>query len=108
MTDQLVIFTPKAELDAEGNLAAFIDVCRNQITSFGRNLPFDDMQWDVTVDCARKAKSNRERVTFCTLATAGKRSGATPLPASFSGFAKACIRYMQGHRPVVGLAACRT
>ena len=104
MADGIVLFTPKAELDAEGNLAAFIDVCRKQLTVFGADLPFGDMQWDVTVACARKGHgTKRERVTFCTMDTAGKRSSLKPLPPRFGDFAKACIRYMQGLNPVVGL-----
>ncbi|MGC0155791.1 integrase, partial [Chromobacterium vaccinii] len=103
MADNIIHFTPKAELDAEANLAGFIDVCRNQLTVFGSDLPFDDMRWDVTEACARKGMgTKRERITFCTLDSAGSNT-PMPLPIPFRDFAKAYIRYVQGLRPVIGL-----
>ncbi|WP_018605544.1 hypothetical protein [Uliginosibacterium gangwonense] len=103
MADNIILFTPKAELDAEANLAGFIDVCRNQLTVFGADLAFDDMTWDVTEACSRKGRgTKRERITFCTQDSIGCTT-PEPLPAPFMDFAKAYIRYMQGLRPVVGL-----
>ncbi|MEJ8676213.1 integrase [Chromobacterium amazonense] len=105
MTENILHFTPKAELDAETNLAGFIDVCRHQLTVFGTDLPFDEMVWDVTDACARKGQgTKRERITFCTLNSAGMFN-PTPMLASFSDFAKAYIRYMHGMRPVVSLGS---
>ncbi|MDC7701624.1 integrase [Vogesella indigofera] len=103
MADNIIHFTPKAGLDAEGNLAGFIDVCRHQLTVFGTDMAFDDMTWDVTDACARKGLgAKRERITFCTQDSIGSAT-PEPLPIPFMDFAKAYIRYMQGLRPVVGL-----
>ncbi len=38
---ELVLFQPKAELDAFENLREFIDSCRTELTVFGADLPFD-------------------------------------------------------------------
>lgn len=103
MANSIIHFTPKAQLDAEANLVGFVDVCRHQLTVFGSDLAFNDMVWDVTETCARKGLgTKRERITFCTHDSAGSNT-PIPLPNSFSDFAKAYIRYMQGLRPVVGL-----
>jgi hypothetical protein len=45
---ELIIFQPRAELDAVQNLRGFIDSCRNELTVFGANLPFDENVWDIT------------------------------------------------------------
>lgn len=39
---ELFLFQPKAELDATENLRGFIDSCRNNLTVFGADLPFDE------------------------------------------------------------------
>ena len=44
----LILFQPKAELDAAENLKGFIDVCRDELTVFGADLPFDENIWDIS------------------------------------------------------------
>ena len=46
--DNLVVFQPKAAVDAEANLRGFIDLCRNELTVFGSDLPFDENIWDIS------------------------------------------------------------
>ena len=71
----IVLFTPVVELDAAVNLHGFIDMCRNKLTVFGANLPFQDNVWDVTESVAVKGRGNkRERITFSNAATVGKNA----------------------------------
>lgn len=99
----ILLFTPKKELDSLENLEGFIAMCRDRLTVFGADLVFDEMVWDVTKSCARKGQGSKsERITFCTLETAGKKA-SVPMCSAFRPFAQAYIRYMQGMQPVVGL-----
>lgn len=102
MMGNVVMFTPRPELEASENLAAFITFAKEKLIAFGKNLSFDDVVWDVTDECKRKANNKRERITFCTLDSAGK-TPIIPLHDAFKGFAQSYIRYMQVMRPVVGL-----
>ena len=51
---EIVLFTPKAELDAAANLSGFVDMCRSKLTVFGADLPFQNDVWDVTEAVATK------------------------------------------------------
>ena len=107
----VVIFCPKAELDASANLQGFIDSCRNDLTVFGANLPFDANVWDVTEHIDLKGHGNkRHRLVFSNLKTVNDNS-PTPMGEPFVSFTKAYFRYMQGLKPVAGtgprLAALR-
>lgn len=95
----IVLFTPKAEVDATENLNGFISVCREQLSVFGADLQFDDDVWDVTKWLGLKAKGNkRERLVFSNLATV-KDSSPVMMSESFRPFAKAFMRYTHGMRP---------
>jgi hypothetical protein len=37
----VILFRPKDELDAADNLAGFVVSCRDDLTIFGADLPFD-------------------------------------------------------------------
>lgn len=96
---ELILFTPKAELDATANLQGFVDMCRNQLTVFGSDLPFQQYIWDVTDAIATKGKGNkRERITFSNYATVGGKDQVM-MYEPFLSFAKAYVRYMHGMRP---------
>lgn len=96
---EIVLFTPKAELDAAANLRGFIDMCRSKLTVFGAVLPFQNDVWNVTEAVATKGKGNiRERITFSNAATVDKKSPEM-MREPFLSFAKAYIRYMHGMRP---------
>jgi hypothetical protein len=99
---EVILFRPRAELDAAGNLAGFVTSCRNELTVFGADLSFDETIWDVSDSITLKGHGNkRVRMVFSSFETMGT---ATPSPMAepFLGFAKAYMRYMQGVRPVVG------
>jgi hypothetical protein len=91
-------FVPKASLDAQANLAAFVRGCRTLLTVFGSRLDFDSNVWDVTEGPSRRATTYRQRVTFCTLQTVGSRK-PVPMRQPFRDFAKAYLRHHQGLRP---------
>lgn len=106
---EIIHFTPKAELTATENVAAFIDMARNQLTVFGTDLPFDCMAWDITEHSRRRGMSHRQSITFCTMGTARSKAkkdktAKTPMAEPFGVFAKACVRYLQGLRPTLNPA----
>lgn len=96
---EILLFRPKAELDAAENLLGFVDSCRNDLTIFGRDLPFADNTWDITEALDIKGMGNkRNRLIFSTLATAKQKATAS-MAEPFLSFAKAYLRYMHGFRP---------
>lgn len=96
---EIIIFTPKAELDASSNMAAFIELCRSNLTIFGADLAFDDIAWDVTSAVQLKGLGNkRVRINFSTFETVDEAS-PVQMAEPFASFAKSYIRYMQGLRP---------
>lgn len=96
---EIVLFTPKVELDAAANLRGFVDMCRSKLTVFGADLPFQNDVWDVTDAVATKGKGGkRERITFSNAATVDQKSPEM-MREPFLSFAKAYVRYMHGMRP---------
>lgn len=96
---EIVLFTPKAELDAAANLRSFVDMCRSKLTIFGADLPFQSDVWDVTDAVAVKGRAGkRERITFSNAATVDQKVPEI-MREPFLSFAKAYIRYMHGMRP---------
>jgi hypothetical protein len=98
----LILFQPKAELDAAENLQGFINSCRNELTVFGADLPFDENTWDISDSINLKGHGNkRHRLVFSNLETVNDNS-PMPMAEPFLSFAKAYFRYMQGFRPING------
>ena len=98
----LILFQSKAELDAAGNLLGFIDLCRNELTVFGEDLPFDENIWDISDSINLKGHGNkRHRLVFSNFETVNDDSPA-PMAEPFLSFAKAYFRYMQGFKPING------
>jgi len=96
---EVVLFTPRVELDAAENLRGFIEMARDHLTVFGSDLPFDENVWDVTAVIALKGHGNkRVRIKFSTLTTAGDKTPSM-MAEPFLSFAKAYLRYMQSVRP---------
>lgn len=95
---EVVLFRTQADLGAAANLRAFLTLCREQLTAFGADLPFDEHVWDVTDAIALKAKSGAIRAVFSTWATSDAAS-PTMMSEPFSSFAKAYFRYQHGTRP---------
>ncbi len=101
----VILFRPKAELDAAGNLAGFVTSCRNDLTVFGANLPFDENIWDVSNSISLKGHGKKRiRLVFSSFETINA-TNPTPMAEPFLGFAKAYMRYMHGFRPIVGFGS---
>lgn len=99
MAAEICVFTPKADLDASANLAAFVATCRSQLTVFGADLHFEDMAWDVTDAVHLKGHGRkRVRIFFSTQETVDDEN-PTQMAEPYASFAKAYVRYMQGMRP---------
>ena len=91
----LIVFKPKAEIDAEANVAAFIQLCRSQLTIFGAELDFESDAWDVTKALALRARGKgRQRARFTQLSDEDET-----MVEPFRSFSKAYFRYMFGLRP---------
>lgn len=102
---EVILFRPKAELDAAGNLAGFVRSCRNDLSVFGAGLPFDENVWAVTGSVTLKGHGNkRVRFVFSSFKTVNA-ARPSPMNEPFLGFAKAYMRYMHGLRPVVGFGS---
>lgn len=102
---EIIVFTPKAELAAAENLRGFVAMCRDELTVFGADLPFDDNAWDITGYVELRGQSNKRiGFNFSNLATVSSRA-PSPMQEPFLSFAKGYVRYMQGMRPIknVGL-----
>ena len=100
---EIVHFAPRAELDAEENLRAFVLLCRNELTAFGKDLPFEAPIWVVTDSINLKARNIEIRLIFSDWRTA-KSSNPSMLPEPFLSFAKAYLRYQHAARPTKSIA----
>jgi len=92
---ELIVFKPKAEIDAEANVEAFIELSRSQLTIFGADLDFECDAWDVTEALALRARGKaRQRAMFTQLDRDDE-----PIAEPFRSFSKSYFRYMFGLRP---------
>ncbi len=95
----IIVFSPKAELDAAENLRGFVDSCKKDLTVFGPELPFDENVWDITEFLHLKGHGNkRHRLVFSTMSTVND-ANPEPMSEPFLSFAKAYLRYMHRLRP---------
>lgn len=95
---ELVTFVPKAELDAQENLQAFIEFCRFRLTVFGKDLDFAENRWDVSEAIELKAKYHAIRMVFSNLETSTKKK-FEPMQEPFLSFAKGYMRNQHAYRP---------
>lgn len=100
----VVLFTPLVEKTAQENLDAFIDLCKNKLMVFGKDLPFDDFVWDITDAVQARGKASRTRIYFSSWDTV---SDPVPrsMPEPFVAFVKAYVRYQHGFKPIVDQGA---
>lgn len=99
MSASILHFTPRKELGAQGNLAAFIALCR-QSEVVNANKQFDSDSWDIG---NLRGRNGVHRAVFSTLEAAQTNSATPALPPIFLEFAKAIIVYLQDQRPVVSV-----
>lgn len=93
---EIIQFVPRAECDAKENIQGFVDLCRNRLTVFGKDLDWDSSVWDVTRFTPRTGVGNRLIFSFANYDSAGLRSRATLMGQPFLDFAKAYMRYCFG------------
>ena len=85
----LVHFVPRAERNAEENLAEFVRMAREDLVAFGAGGAWDEDHW-----------RHQETVAVFATKTAPSDSYAfTPMADPFKEFAKAYVRYRYSHRP---------
>lgn len=83
----VIQFAPRQEWEASKNLAAFIDLCRNQLTVFGSDLNWSSDSWPGQINFTRVGVAARGY------------SESDLLAPEFMDFAKAYFRYQQGFKP---------
>lgn len=105
MSDATVfVFTPRAELDARQNIEWFIQRCRNELSTFGASLRFDDSIWDITNTIKQKGRVKTIRVIFSSYSAAKEREELPTMSPNFLPFAKAYFRYSFSLRPTTAWA----
>jgi hypothetical protein len=95
----IVQFVPRRELDAIGNLAAFVQLCRLELSVFGANLEWDKNDWDITAFIEARGRKGRLALVFSNYDTAGPRNVITYMALDYRNFAKAYMRYQQSLKP---------
>ncbi|MDN8051295.1 MULTISPECIES: integrase [Burkholderia cepacia complex] len=98
----IVAFVPQSHLDAQANMAGFIELCRTRLTSFGASLVFDADRWEVSEHIQRKGRHHALGLVFSKQATSRKRQSVM-MDEPFRSFAKSYIRYQHGMRPTISL-----
>lgn len=83
----IVSFRPRSETEARENLAAFIQLCRTELTVFGADLNWNAATWPKVQTFAKLGVSTR------------KPQPDQVMDRSFIQFAKAYFRYQQSHNP---------
>lgn len=96
MSDVL-LFRPVANKECKETLAAFNRFCREELTVYGSDLPFDELSWDISDHVNLRGHKKAFRIFFTI---DDPRRDLTPLRAPFSDFARSYLRYSQGLRPV--------
>ncbi|MFC4930730.1 integrase [Massilia sp. GCM10023247] len=84
---EILLFTPKHEYDCRENLAEFVAMCRERLTVFGADLDWDADNWPGVANFTKIGVNSRSY----------KRKDL--LDGEIIPFAKAYLRYQQGHNP---------
>lgn len=84
---EIFLFKPQVELTAKENLQSFIEKCRSDLTVFGSDLNWSSHVWPKVA-------------VFAKLGVITRKPSLDQLMAEdFRDFAKAYLRYQQGHNP---------
>lgn len=84
---EILLFTPKHDRDCRQNLAEFVEMCRDRLTVFGEDLDWGADNWPGVANFTKIGVNSRSYKPEHLL-------GAEMMP-----FAKAYLRYQQGHNP---------
>ncbi|OOL34698.1 hypothetical protein [Pseudomonas sp. FSL W5-0299] len=93
MDDRVVVFKPRAEQTAEGNLRSFITFAREALTAFGSELDFGADSWDVTNFVRLKRRNSCSSIRFHGFPSGRGQKDSCCLPQPYKDFAKAYCRY---------------
>lgn len=88
----VVLFSPRREVDAKTNVHNLIALCRDQLTAFGKDLDFDSGSWDLSNEITLKASGKKVRAVFSSWETA-EASQPESMAQPYQDFAKAYFRY---------------
>ena len=95
----LIVFRPRETLDAEAALRDYVLFARDQLTTFGNDLPFDENVWDITAHALKPGRTNEKtRLRFSRLGEPSRKE-FRPLRDPFLSFAKAYIRHENTVKP---------
>lgn len=83
---EIINFVPKSKLTAEENLKQFISLCKDKLTVFGKDLDWQSNSWPKVVNFTKIGVHSRAW------------DEADVLDKTFIDFAKAYLRYQQGHK----------
>lgn len=89
-------FTPRAELDGQQNLDAFISLCRGS-PIFGANRQFQLNEWETGL--SQPGKNTVVRAVFSSRDAVMAKSREPMMSEPFLSFAKAMLVYLQSQRP---------
>lgn len=101
MSATVLHFTPRAELEPQANLEAFIELCK-QSEVLGARRQFGLNVWEVG---HLKGHNVVHRAVFSTLEAASNDAPKPSMPQPFLDFAKAALIYLHDKRPVVSQSA---
>ncbi|CDG80802.1 integrase [Janthinobacterium agaricidamnosum] len=100
MSTPVLHFTPRAELEPQSNLEAFIEVCKqSEVLSACRQFALN--VWDIG---HFKGQNKVNRAVFSSLEASSASLPEPAMPQPFLDFAKATIVYLHDKRPVVSQA----
>lgn len=91
---KIVQFQPRVELSARDNVRAFVSYCKNELTTFGAELPFHLNRWDVSHVFRRKGTNTAVTIAFDDW-EANRSGGSPPMSEPTRSLAKSFIRYRQ-------------
>lgn len=99
-----IIFEPEETLSSRKNLDKFITMCRDELSVFGSDLPFDKNVWDLSSYIEQKGGTKRISAIFSTHKFASNEKSRTKasdenviaMQDPFLSFAKAYFRYRFG------------
>lgn len=100
-------YSVNEDFSSEEVLFDFINMAKNDLEIFGKDLLFDSNIWDITETNPGK-QNTRQNIIFSNLECSKKFNkftidNLTPLKEPFLSFTKAYLRYKQGMEPVKSL-----
>ena len=87
------VFRPRAELDANERLREFIRFGREELTTFGDELDFNDNGWDITGHIVIKGSNCWKATVWFNQFETGRGNKGIAMREPFLSFAKAYLRY---------------